>query len=231
MTKQKFKKIKVGLLKFDWNVFPRHTIQSFVYSNVNKLEKALKSGVELPPIIINENDNRIVDGFHRAKAIINLYGIDHIIKIEVRNYKNDKEMFLEAAELNNNHGLVLTSRDRAYVIMRARELNCSYVAIAKALGMKVETMREFYQGRIAKTKEGKPIVLSNGSKNLSLYKLKRPLTKLEEKHARSANGCKTSVNIALLLNALKVDDVVLTEKTIENLKELKSEIERILQKV
>jgi ParB-like chromosome segregation protein Spo0J len=49
-------------LMIDFNLYPRHAIDS---THVNDLLNALKAGAKLPPVVINQQDKRVVDGFHR----------------------------------------------------------------------------------------------------------------------------------------------------------------------
>jgi len=222
------KKLKVGELILDWNLWPRYKVEFLDSTNITRMKQAIKAGLKLPSIIVNKADYRIIDGFHRVKVYRDLFGEEHDITVKLREFKNDAEMFMESARLNSVHGLPLSPQDKAHVILRARRFKYPFPVIAQIIGMDEDTLKKFYKSRIAKTKKGETLVLANGASDLS--DLDRPLTNNEEIHARSANGCKASVNIALLLYALKADNVKLTEKTVSNLIQLKEEIIRILKK-
>ena len=218
-------KVKAIDLIFDWNLWPRHKAEVLDATNVNQLRAALRAGMRLPPIIISE-DMRIIDGFHRTRAVLDVLGSDGEIDAEIRHYKDDSEMFLEAGALNN-HGLKLSPLDRAFFIIKARKMKIPPEAIATALGMDKEKMKEFVKNRSAKTSDGQAIALPAGARNLA----GKTLTKVQEHYARTANGCLPEMYARMLINALRANVMMLDNKTLNLLDELHREIGLILEEV
>ena len=217
------RKVKAIELIFDWNLWPRHRAEVLDATNLNQLKDALRAGMRFPPIVVSE-DLRIIDGFHRTKAVLDVLGEDAEIDAEMRHYKNEAEMFLEAGALNN-HGLKLGPLDRAHFILKARKMKIPPAAIATALGMDPEKMTEFIKRRSAKTRGGETIALPAGARNLA----GKTLTESQEHYARTANGCLPEMYARMLLNALRADALTLDEKTIKLLRELHEELKIILE--
>jgi len=59
--------VKVALadLVLDYELYPRVRLSDMY---VAELAEALRSGVVLPPVVVDRASNRVVDGFHRVKA-------------------------------------------------------------------------------------------------------------------------------------------------------------------
>ena len=218
------KKVKAVELIFDWNLWPRHEAGDLDSTNLKKMKDALLAGVKLPPVIVNQKDNRIVDGFHRTKTVLNLYGDEAEIWVVYKEYKNDAEMFMESARLNNQHGLPLSPRDRVHVILKARKFKIPLPAVAEALGLDPEEAKIFLAKRTAKNRDGQTVPLSGGA--LSLAGL--TLTKKQEDYVKKCPGTSAQLYARLLLNALKADAIILNESILKTLEELNAKIEKVL---
>jgi len=218
------KTVKVLELVKDWSLWPRYEANDLDSTNVKRLKEAIDAGVVLPPIIADAKSYRIIDGMHRAEAYRLLFGDAAEASVEFRDYKNEKEMFLEAARLNAEHGLPLTPKDRVHVALTAKRKKIPLAAIADALGMTKESLKFLENRRTATTNTGEKVPLSAGAMDLAGKKL----TKKQEHYARTANGMLPIVNARLLLNALRANSYPLTENEIFVLHELKDEIERVL---
>ena len=80
----------------------------------------------LPPIKINQN-NILIDGFHRLKAH-QLEG-EKEIKVEIIETASEKELKRLAYQFNSNHGLQLTNDEkRKYAIEMIGEVNVQTLA-------------------------------------------------------------------------------------------------------
>lgn len=223
----KLTKVKAIELVFDWNLWPRCESGDLDSTNISRMKDSLRAGLELPPVVVNKKDMRIVDGFHRTNAILSLYGDDAEISVELVDYQNDGDIFLDSVRYNSRHGLPMSPKDKAHAFLKARKMKIPTPAIAEALGMNVEKAKEFIERRTAKTKSGERIALPGGALALS----GKILTEDQEKFAKSANGAMPSLNARLLLNALKAEAVIFDAKTIKLLIDVKNEIERILSEV
>lgn len=218
------KKVKAVELVFDWNIWPRHEAGDLDSTNLARMKNAVLAGVKLPPVLVNIADNRIVDGFHRTQNALNMYGDGAEIEVIYKSYKNDAEMFMESARLNNQHGLPLSPRDRVHVFLKARKMKIPIPAIAEALGMDPEETRKFIEKRTAKNKQGETVPLSGGALSLA----GKVLTQKQEDYVRSCPGTSAQLYARLLLNALKADAIILNEGILATLLDLKNKIEKIL---
>jgi hypothetical protein len=217
-------KMKAIELVLDWNLWPRQSIGILDSTNLRQMEEALKAGYALPPVIASAKDFRVTDGFHRITAILSVFGEDADIEVFLRDYNNDAEMFLDAGRMNSHHGLPMRPKDRAHFILRARKFKIPPIAIAEVLGMDVKLMKDFICKRSATTEAGEVIPLPAGALNLG----GKTLTQTQEHYARTANGGMPEMYVNMLLNAIRADALLLSDKTIVKLGELRDEIERIL---
>jgi len=220
------KTVKAIELVFDWNLWPRHKAEVLDATNLNQLRDALRAGMRFPPVVVDASSLRIVDGFHRTRAVLDVFGEEGEIDAEMRSYKKDEEMFLEAGALNN-HGLKLGPLDRAYFILKARKMKIPPEAIAIALGMDAKKMKEFIAKRSARTKNGEIIPLPAGAQNLAGL----TLDAAEEHFVRTSTGCMPEMYISMLLNALGTRALILGDKTIKRLEALRDKINEILEAV
>ena len=227
MIKEKVQKVKALELIKDWALWPRYEANDLDQTNIRRMKEAINAGETLPPVIVDEKSYRIVDGFHRVSAVISLFGEDAEIDAILRRYKNDGEMFLDAALVNTRHGLPLSPKDKVHVILTAKRMKIPIAKVAAALGMTKEVANGLLERRTATTDKGETIPLSAGAMSLAGKKL----TKAQEKFARTANGILPIVNARLLMNALRASSCPLTEKEVEVLIELRSEIDKALAKL
>ena len=217
-------KVKAIDLVFDWNLWPRQSAQRLDSTNLARMREALRSGFPLPPIIANAKDYRIVDGFHRTRAYLDVFGDEVEMEALLKDYESDSQMFLEAGATNHHHGLPMSPKDRAHFISKCRHYKLPWPAIAQALNMDAEAIKDFVKKRTAKTESGETIPLSRGAEALA----GKILTPTQEHYARTANGCIPEMYIAMLINALRADGVVYTDKTLSKLRELSGLITEIL---
>lgn len=221
-------KVKAIDLIFDWNLWPRQSAQKLDGTNLSKMKEALSSGFTLPPIIVNQKDLRIVDGFHRTKAVLDLYGDSAEIEACLRKYPNDGAMFLDAGITNHHHGLPMSPKDRAHFISRCRrEYKIPWPAVAQALSMDVDKVKAFLEKRTAKTQSGETIPLpASASKQ---YGGRKDLNAEEERYVRTETGYGgPSMHVSILINAIKAKSIELNAKNIERLRYLSQLIDDLL---
>jgi hypothetical protein len=209
----------------DWNLWPRHSAQKLDTANIRQMKEALESGVTLPPIIINKEDMRVIDGFHRLSATLELYGDDATIEADVRYYATEGEMFLDAGRYNAKHGKPMSPMDRAYFIIKARRMKIPAPEVAKAIGMLPDAMKDFLAKRSAMVEStGERIPLPYGAAHLSAAEHGEALNDDQEHYARTATGNAPMMHARLLLSALRADSLKLRESDIVLLSDLAEEI-------
>jgi len=97
----KTQKIKLGDLVFDERLIKLRPINIFF---VSQYRQAYRGGHIFPPIIVEENTNRIASGNHRATAMIGEYGLDYEVKVIVKKYASKKALLEDFVKENIRHG-------------------------------------------------------------------------------------------------------------------------------
>jgi hypothetical protein len=225
---QKIIKMKAIELVFDWNLWPRHNINVLDSTNVTQMKVSLESGYSLPPVIANKADKRLIDGFHRTKAYLDVYGDDAEIDVILEEHDDDASILLRSGTLNAVQGLKLSPKDRAHFSIKCKNLGVSAGEIAKALNMNVAKFEDFIARRTATVEAtGEEVPLSNGSKSLA----GKSLNEEEENFRRSSTGLIPSAYISMLVTALKADAVSVSPATEEKLIELRDLIDATLKNI
>ena len=217
------KSIKAIELILDWSLWPRHDAHGLDSTNVTRMREALKAGVALPPIVV-ASDMRVIDGFHRTRAHLQEFGDDVKMRVDMRVYESDADMFADAIRYNAINGLPLSPKDRAHAILKARKFKLPMSTIAMALGMSEKSMKDFLAKRTATNPDGEKIALSHGAKDLA----GKQLTEKDMKFVDTIGANIPGMHASMLINTLKADSLVLSENTIEKLKELRDLIDRVL---
>lgn len=150
-------KMKVAELIEDFGLYPRSQVDG---SHVQKLAEALLAGETLPPITMDES-GRIIDGFHRRRATLRVYGDDAEIEVEVRKYANNRERYLDALRLNARHGKGITGAELTGAILKAEHFKLKPKVVASALGIRTERVEKICQ---TKTAELRQAVTAHGKK-------------------------------------------------------------------
>ena len=140
------KKIKLSDLILDFALYPRADVDSY---NVSRLVEALEGGAVLPAIIIDGKSLRVIDGFHRVRAFLKVFGPDYMVDCELRTYKNEKEMLLDAIRCNSHHGRAMSSYDRARAMSKALEFGAQESEIAEALGIVPDRLSKIMEYRFS----------------------------------------------------------------------------------
>lgn len=189
--------MKVSELLLDYDLYPRERIEPF---NVTQMFEALKSGRELPPVVIDRKSRRVVDGFHRVRAYQKLYGLDAEIPVKLKDYKDDAQMFADAVRLNANHGRQLSTYDRARCIARAESLKLEPEVISSMLNMTLERITEMKAERFA-TYKMEPRILKRTTAHLA----GRELTDDEAEYNIKAGGMHQTFYINQVIAMLEMD--------------------------
>lgn len=133
--------IPVASLKYDPTIYPRAWQSD---EQVAQLQEAVTAGATLPPILVDRETMRIVDGVHRWKRAQNAG--DATIFAELRNFDTEQDVFEAAVAANAKHGYGYFDIDREHIYRRAASLNLSVERIAKALCCTVEKVEAVTRG-------------------------------------------------------------------------------------
>jgi len=212
-------KAKVGELVFDFTLYPRQAIDR---TNVNRMKDALESGRHLPPIIADRASKRIVDGFHRVKAVLELKGQDGEIEVEWREFTSENAIRIEAMALNSAHGRALSPFEIAHCLFVGRQYKIKVEKLAEALGLTLARLREIEAEREAST-DGHPIMLKKTVSHL----VGEVLTAHQAEAAAKVGGMRPTYYVNQVINLLEGD---LVDVNNEALMERLHYLARLLEK-
>lgn len=191
-------KIKASELVCDYDLYPRTQIDSI---HTRQIRDALEAGESLPPIVADKATHRVVDGFHRLRALMALYGGDVEIEIDEREYESDAEIFADALRFNARHGRVLSPFDRSRAVSHGVQLGLSVEAVAKALALRVDRAQEIKLERAGKTAKGASITLKSTVKHL----VGKNLSKRQISANDKAGGMQASYYVNQVINLVEGD--------------------------
>jgi len=166
-------KTNVNSLIFDEAFFPRHAIDR---QNVAGMKEALTNGISLPPIVACKKTKKIIDGYHRFMALVELFGEDAKHEITFETYRSDKQRLMRAIQLNYTHGLKLSRYDLAHCVILGQKWDLSKEDIAKGLGVRPEYIEGITRDRFARNGgsnalQGKPNPLKRSIRHKANMKL------------------------------------------------------------
>jgi ParB-like chromosome segregation protein Spo0J len=112
-------KVAIDKIKIDESIYPRTGVNEF---NVGRLVSALKTGVKLPPLLIEAKTHRLVDGRHRLQAFLKLK-IERIDVVE-KVYASEADLYADAVRANIGHGEPLDQFSIRSAIIRLEQYGC-----------------------------------------------------------------------------------------------------------
>jgi len=184
------KRMKVAILVLDFDLYPRNNVDSH---NVRSIVDAITEGETMPPVIIDRKSKRVVDGFHRVKAHLQ---VDENAELDVieKTYKDEAAMFLDAMKYNASHGARLDPHDRNHCVIIAERLLIPIERVAGALHMPVDKLATLRSTRTAKGTGGLSVPLKRTVRHMN----GRKLTKAQS----TANDKLSGMNQAFYANQL-----------------------------
>jgi hypothetical protein len=157
-------RVALAALVEDFSLYPRGTVNDWY---VRDLRRTLEAGRTLPPLIVEAGSLRVVDGFHRRRALTQHHGADTTVTVELRSYDSDLELFADAAALNATHGQPLDRDDQVRVAVRMRELGAEDAQIAVTLHVTEGRIEELLVHLTAHTSGGEQVVLKPSIRHLA----------------------------------------------------------------
>ena len=145
------RQVKASELVFDFGVYPRAAVDK---QHVGYIAQAIQAGAEMPPVVVCKKTRRIVDGFHRTRAMQQIHGPDAPVTIVEKTYRDEKALFLDTVRYNSSHGRNLTTYDRAHCSILATNLGIDDAAIASALHVSEQYLGDLRVDRAAVVGEG-----------------------------------------------------------------------------
>lgn len=193
----KTKLVPLASLVEDYQLYPRHQIDEV---HVNDMVHALQAGTPLPRIIAEEKTLRIVDGFHRVRAFRKVLGEDGSVRVELRGYPDEIELFADAARLNAGHGRKLNRNDQIRIILRGRDLGADDDTIATWLHVGPERVHVLAV-RVATGPDGEQVALKRGAEHFA----GRHMTAEQVGALRQMRGAQTLRLVRELIRLLETD--------------------------
>jgi len=216
-------------LVWDWTIYPRHDVDGSVIAN---LERAMRAGVTIPPILVEKTSKRIVDGWHRAHAWRRVYGDTAEIPVVLASYPNERALLEAAIAPNATHGRPLDSQDRTRSVLMLRKLGASDEEIAVVLSTEPRQVMKLAlkvvlvtdNGGPAEVQPAKPVVWPVGDKP-------QTITREQASVAASASGLRTAQTITQLIRQVEVGLIGLTADSRRHLWALHDVIEQRVRPV
>ncbi len=125
-----------SLLVEDTSLYPREKVDEY---NVNQLSESYRAGSEVPPPLVSREGLYLIDGWHRRRAFMRVFGDDAEMIVEARIFANRTDMFLEAVRLNAAHGNRLSTVDKKRCLILAEEFKVEEGAMWEVLHVRPET--------------------------------------------------------------------------------------------
>jgi len=219
-------KVPISTLILDYDLYPRASVDS---QHVSHLIEALEAGTALPAIVVCKKTKKVVDGFHRIKAYLRVYGDNAEIDVRFKVYKGEKDLFVDAVRFNAAHGQALHRCDRVRCGQIAKRMRIGVDQIAEVLNIAIDQYRQLLKERSAKSASTKEeVALKNTIKHMAGQKL----TKKQEEVNKKASGMNVSFHvnqIVMLMDAELID--LEDEKLIGNLESLRDALAVFLAEV
>lgn len=164
------RKRKLSELVLDFDLYPRGSVDGY---HVAEIAAAMEAGSEMPPIVIDKESKRVVDGFHRWKAYRRHFGEDHEVSCVEKKYENEAAMFVEAMKYNASHGRALTQHDKTHCAMLADKLGISLDVVSESLNLTVSRVETLTRERVSGGKGLERIPLKRTIRHMSGKKLNK----------------------------------------------------------
>jgi hypothetical protein len=112
------------------------------------MRASFKAGHEFPPIVVERDTGRIIDGAHRFE----MYRAEGVAEVECieKTYRTEADAFLDCVRYNATHGRTLTSYDRTHCAIRAEELKILPAQLASAMAMTTDAVGALVATRVGK---------------------------------------------------------------------------------
>ena len=188
-------KTSVATLIEDYAFYPREKI---VEQNVMDIMRVYETGKELPPVIVDRQTNRIIDGFHRVRATKKLFGPDAEIDVVYEEH-DDSSFFLRSIETNVGHGQKLSSYDKVRCIVSAEQLGITRTVLAHTLGMTLKRLEGLVTRKTASDGE----VVKRTVGHLS----GRDMTPAQKQYNKKAGGMNQTFYINQLIGLIESDSI------------------------
>jgi hypothetical protein len=150
--------LPLSALVEDLDFYPREKIDSH---HVREIADAVRADVTLPPLVAWDeggHSHRIVDGWHRRRALMRVLGDTAEWPVLLKRYASSADAFADAVALNSQHGRKLSGPDRTRSAIMLHDLGVDDERIALALRVPPQRVEQL-RVRIVRTTGGDPVPL------------------------------------------------------------------------
>jgi hypothetical protein len=176
----------------DLSLYPRLQVDDWY---VSRLAEALRSGATLPPIVADRKSRRIVDGFHRRRAALRVHGPTAEVDVLLRDYPDERSLYLDALRLNAHHGKRLSTAEEVRAVIRGQELGIEPRVIAGTLAIRVEKLEGLLERKTARGTVEPVVVLKPSFSHLA----GENLTREQEQANKHSGGHQASFYARMLI--------------------------------
>jgi hypothetical protein len=166
--------IPISDIKIDQSIYPRAYVSD---NHIEAMADAVRAGVTLPPILLDRQSMRLVDGYHRYQRA-KIAGETEMRAI-LQDFADEQAVFEAAITANAAHGFNYAPYDRQRIVGIGLKMGLTVDRLAAALSMTVTKVAELQRGVGEKVKNLNGIIL--------------PSAKPEKKKLQSRNH-RTTVN-------------------------------------
>lgn len=154
-------KIALNKIVVDESIYPRSSVSDL---NVNRIVSALKTGVAMPPLIVEAGTYRLVDGRHRYEAYVK----EEIATAECdeKVYASEADLFADAVRANIGHGAPLDQFTVRNAIIRLTEYGYQRDQISEVVRLPVDAIEKIERGFAVSQEDGRPVALKGGLDHL-----------------------------------------------------------------
>lgn len=218
--------IELSALIEDLTLYPRTAVSSV---NTSNLASALRAGCKLPPIVVDRESKRIVDGFHRRRAYLQVFGPDARVPVELIDFADETEMFCTAVKLNTAHGLPLQEIEKRKIVLRLQDNGIEDEAIATTLHIPVDKVEKI-RIKVATVVKGNGESIRVEPLKRSVFHFQgRTMSESQAKAQKSAPGTSYVLLISQLREALREELINREDGRItDELRALAAELEEYL---
>jgi hypothetical protein len=216
-------KVKLSDLRMDEELLRLRKVGEFT---VSVYRQNYRAGAQFPPLLVDTESMTIVSGNHRYSAMLQEYGADYEITVNIKKYGSRLELLKDFTKENVSHGEALTGISKRMISFELVKNGATPEEVASIFNVSVKRIMHW----------GDEVVMVTGSKKKSgsprPVKFGLPMEKVSEefyeKHMQEDRGISVSTQVKQLIRWIKEGSLSeWDEESINALEELKSVLDEL----
>lgn len=155
--------VRIGDIGFDEELLKLRPINAYI---VSRYRQSYRSGANMPKVILDKATLKVVSGNHRTTAMLEEYGEDYEVEVEVRDYATRRELLEDFTRENVAHGFPLEGVSRAKIAHALVQNGATAEEIAQLFNVAVKRIVEWCGLTVSvvggKTKKGITEIIKRG---------------------------------------------------------------------